>query len=341
MRRLPQGGMQAVRPADQQSYVVARLLPGAQFVGQRLGGQAGAALVQRHNARVFGNSGLNARALGQHGLFGGFAARARLGFDRFAQQRQFGRKALGVVVKSRLRPGRHFLADGDDDEFHGEPVLKICDTRHMQHAWQTHVGMAIYTVWGTRVGAEVCTKNHAGQTPRMVPAKPPAALCHASNQPLVLLARAVLAAGLRAAGVFFSAALAEVALVDAALAGVFLAVAALIVAALAAGAFVLAVLADLLAATVVLVVLALAVLALAVAGLRVAVAAVAAFLAAGLPAVVLVAALPPAALPLVALPVLAAVLAAVFFTPVAADLAGALPPTRMRTGFSPQISSNV
>ena len=63
MRGLPECGVEPVRPADDQGYIVALKLPDLEFFSQRCSGKCGAALIQRHDAVAFGNNRFNARAL--------------------------------------------------------------------------------------------------------------------------------------------------------------------------------------------------------------------------------------------------------------------------------------
>ena len=63
MRGLPECGVESVRPADDQGYIVALKLPDLEFFSQRCSGKCGAALIQRHDAVAFGNNRFNARTL--------------------------------------------------------------------------------------------------------------------------------------------------------------------------------------------------------------------------------------------------------------------------------------
>src|SRR5256885_666136 len=67
VRSLPEGGVQSVRAANDQGHVVALQLPALQALGQGLGRQIGAALIEHDDARAARNGGTRIVVLDERG----------------------------------------------------------------------------------------------------------------------------------------------------------------------------------------------------------------------------------------------------------------------------------
>ena len=118
MRRLSKGRVQAIRAANDQGHIVTAQLPAFEPVGQGLGGEVGATLIQRHHAGATRNGGLDALAFsGVQGVqrFGA----TRLGLHSLELHFEFRRKTLGVVVVRSLGPIGHPLPHGNNQQLHG------------------------------------------------------------------------------------------------------------------------------------------------------------------------------------------------------------------------------